>query len=87
GTRLRFSYLYQYVHWFFLTWEGYGSLSTKSRIPTQNLHSATLTYSWQHQRYNLSLECNNIFDTMAFDNFKLQKPGRNILCKFRLFIQ
>ena len=87
GTRLRFSYLYQYVHWFFLTWEGYGSLSTKSRIPTQHMHSATLTYSWQHQRYNLSLECNNIFDSMTFDNFKLQKPGRNVLCKFRLFIQ
>ena len=86
GTRLQFSYLYQYVHWFFLTWEGYGSLSTKSRIPTQNLHSATLTYSWQQQRYNLSLECNNIFDAMAFDNFKLQKPGRNFMCKFRLFI-
>ena len=86
GTRLRFSYLYQYVHWFYLTWEGYGSKSTKSRIPTQNLHSATLTYSWQNQRYNISLECNNIFDAMAFDNFKLQKPGRNLLCKFRVFI-
>jgi len=87
GSQLRFGYLYQYVHWFFLTWEGYGSLSTKSRIPTQNLHSATLTYSWQNQRYNVSLECNNIFDAMSFDNFKLQKPGRNFLCKFRIFIQ
>lgn len=86
GTRLRLSYLYQYVHWFFLTWEGYGSLSTKSRIPTQNLHNATLTYSWHKQQYNLSLECNNLFDAMAFDNFKLQKPGRNFLCKFRVFI-
>ena len=87
GTRLHFSYIYQYVHWFFLTWEGYGSLSTKSRIPTQNQHSATLTYSWQHQRYNLTLECNNIFDAKTFDNFKLQKPGRNFLCKFRIFIK
>ncbi len=86
GTRVRFSYLYQYVHWFYLTWEGYGSKSTKSRIPTQNLHSATLTFSWKEQRYNLSLECNNIFDALAFDNFKLQKPGRSLLCKFRVFL-
>ena len=86
GTRLRFSWLYQYVHWFYLTWEGYGSMQTKSRIPTQNIHSATLTYSWKQQRYNVSLECNNIFDTMAFDNFKLQKPGRSLLCKFRIFL-
>ena len=85
-TSLRLSWLYQYVHWFFLTWEGYGNLSTKSRVPTQNVHSATLTYSWQHERYNLSLECINIFDALAFDNFKLQKPGRSIICKFRVFI-
>lgn len=85
-TRLRLSWLYQYVHWFFLTWEGYGRLSTKSRIPTQNLHSATLTYSWQSERYNFSLECNNVFNALAFDNFKLQKPGRSVLCKFRVFI-
>ena len=85
-TRLRLSWLYQYVHWFFLTWEGYGRLSTKSRIPTQNIHSASLTYSWQRQRYNLSVECNNVFDALAFDNFKLQKPGRSLLCKFRVFI-
>ena len=86
-TRLQLSYLYQYVHWFFLTWEGYGSLSTKSRIPTQHQHNVALTYSWQRQRYNLTVECNNLFDAQTFDNFKLQKPGRSFLCKFRVFIQ
>ena len=86
GDRLRFNWLYQYVHWFYLTWEGYGSMQTKSRIPTQNIHSATLTYSWKQQRYNVSLECNNVFDALAFDNFKLQKPGRSLLCKFRIFL-
>lgn len=84
-TRIRLNYLYQYVHWFYLTWEGYGSLSTKSRIPTQNIHSAMLTFSWQKERYNLSLECNNLYNALAFDNFKLQKPGRSFLCKLRVF--
>lgn len=84
--RLRFNYIYQYVHWFFLTWEGYGALETKSRIPTQNLHSASLTYSWLKERYNLTVECQNIFDCTAFDNYKLQKPGRAFMAKFRVFI-
>lgn len=84
--RVRFNYNYQYVHWFFLTWEGYGMLATKARIPTQNFHSAAITYSWQKERYNFTLECNNLFDCTAYDNYKLQKPGRSFLCKFRVFI-
>lgn len=84
--KVRFSYFYQYVHWFYLTWEGYGTIESKSRIPTQNMHSATLTYSWNQDRYNVTLECDNLFDSRAYDNFKLQKPGRSFLCKFRLFI-
>ncbi len=81
---LRFNYMYQYVHWFFLTWEGYGWLETKSRIPTQNIHSASLTYSWKNDTYNVSLECSNIFDSSLYDNFMLQKPGRAFNIKFRL---
>ena len=48
----------------------------KSKIPTQNLHSMFLTYSWHRDRYNLSLECNNLFDARVYDNYMLQKPGR-----------
>ena len=85
-TKFRLSYDYQYVHWFYLTWEGYGALETKSRIPTQHIHSARLTYSWAKERYNVSLECNNIFDKTVYDNYMLQKPGRSFFCKFRVFI-
>lgn len=85
-SKLRLGYNYQYVHWFFLTWEGYGVLESKSKIPTQHLHSATLSYSWNKERYNISLECNNLFDTTLYDNYMLQKPGRSFFCKFRLFI-
>lgn len=85
-SRFRLSYLYQYVHWFFLTWEGYGSLDSKSRIPTQHLHSAVAAYSWKNERYNISVECQNLFDSKTYDNFMLQKPGRSFSCKFRLFI-
>ena len=86
NSKIRVGYNYQYVHWFFLTWEGYGVLESKSKIPTQHLHSAVLSYSWNKERYNISLECNNLFDNTLYDNYMLQKPGRSFFCKFRLFI-
>lgn len=86
GDGIRFNYHYQYVHWFFLTWEGYGWLETKSRIPTQNLHSASLTYSWKNDTYNISLACDNILNATIYDNFMLQKPGRSFSIKFRFYL-
>lgn len=85
-SRLRLTADYQWVHWFFVTWEAFGSASTKSRIPTQHLVNASLLYSWQGGRYNLSLECTNLLDALAYDNYMLQKPGRAFFLKFRLFL-
>ena len=86
GDKLRVGYYYQYVHWFYLTWEAYGSLDGKSKIPTQHLHNAVISYSWNKERYNFSFGCNNLFDKELYDNFMLQKPGRSFFAKFRLFI-
>ncbi|MBR5101290.1 MAG: TonB-dependent receptor [Bacteroidales bacterium] len=85
-SRLRLSCDYQWVHWFYLTWEAFGSASTKSKVPTQHITNASLLYSWHNSRYNVSLECTNLFDALAFDNYRLQKPGRAFFLKFRLFL-
>ena len=85
-SRLKISMDYQWVHWFYLTWEAYGSAKTKPCIPEQNLVNAAMQYSWKDGRYNLSLECTNLFDRLAYDNYMLQKPGRAFFAKFRLFI-
>lgn len=85
-SSLRIGCSYQWVHWFFLTWEAYGSRESKARIPAQHVCNADLTYSWKGGRYNLALECTNLFDRTAYDNYKLQKPGRSFFAKFRLFI-
>ena len=85
--RIRLSYQYQYVHWFYLTWKGYGALESKSRIPTQHCQSAAVTYSWQNERYALTLSVDNLADATLYDNYKLQKPGRNIMAKFRLYLK
>lgn len=83
---LRIGYAWQWIHWYYLSWEAYGAVESKSRIPTQNVSNINLTYSWMKQRYNVSLECSNLFDATVYDNYKLQKPGRSVFAKFRLFI-
>lgn len=85
-SRLRLTADYQWVHWFFVTWEAFGSAGTKARIPTQHQVNASLLYSWHGGRYNLSLECTNLLDALAYDNYMLQKPGRAFYLKFRLFL-
>ncbi|HKG05403.1 MAG TPA: carboxypeptidase-like regulatory domain-containing protein [Pedobacter sp.] len=86
-TRLQFNWFTQYINWFYLTWESKGNPNGKSDIPTQFIHNASLSYSMNKGRYNISAECRNLTDHLAYDNFKLQKPGRAFSVKFRYFIQ
>lgn len=85
-NHLMFIYSYQYVHWFYLTWEGYGNESGKPRIPTQYLNNAQITYSLMDKKYNISLACNNILDHTLYDNYKMQKPGRSFFLKLKIFL-
>jgi len=77
---------YQWVHWFYLSWEGYGALDTKARIPEKHVVGVNATYSWHNGRYNVSLDCENLFDAKVYDNYKLQKPGRSLFLKLRLML-
>lgn len=86
SDELRLKYEYSYVHWFYLTWEGYGSLASKSTIPTQHQHNVEATYSFARRKYNLSVECNNLTNMLLYDNYMLQRPGRSFFVKFRYFI-
>ena len=83
---LKFNYRFAYVHWFYLTWESYGSVESKAIIPSQYQHDLELSYSFKDSRYNLSFECNNLLNSLQYDNYKLQKPGRAFFIKFRYFI-
>ena len=86
GDRLRLGLDYQWVHWFYLSWEGYGRKDTKARIPEKNILGAEATYSWHADRYSLSLQCQNLMDATVYDNYMLQKPGRMVFAKFRLLL-
>ena len=87
NTRLQLNWDMQYVHWFYLTWESYGSKYSNNKIPDQYIQNASLTYSLQNGKYNISAECKNFTDALAYDNFRLQKPGRALFVKFRYFLK
>lgn len=84
GTRIELTYLYQYIHWFYLSWESLGGKSSKNYVPTQTIHSLVASYSWHNDRYSLSFEGRNLTDERCYDNFRLQKPGRAFYTKFRI---
>lgn len=86
SDRLRLCWYQDWIQWYYLTWEAYGKKESKAIIPTQNISSATVTYWWHQSKYSMTLEFNNIFDATAYDNYMLQKPGRSIMAKFRLYI-
>jgi outer membrane receptor protein involved in Fe transport len=87
ASRLQFNLGTQYVHWFYLTWEAFGNKAGKSTIPDQYIHNTSISNSWKNGRYNLSLECRNFTNNLAYDNFRLQKPGRAFSVKLRYFTQ
>lgn len=84
--RLRLSLFWQWVHWYYLNWESYGAAASKAKIPTQSTFDIAATYSWRDNRFNLTAECNNIFNRTVYDNYMLQLPGRSLMAKFRIFI-
>lgn len=86
NDRLIIGATHEWVNWYYLNWEAYGAASSKAKIPSQNITSLSLTYSWLNDRYNISYECDNIFDNLAYDNYMLQKPGRAMYVKFRVFL-
>lgn len=84
---LQFNWYTQYVQWFYLYWKSEGNIRGNSVIPTQYIHNAVLSYSREKGKYNVSLECRNLTNNLAYDNFRLQKPGRSVAVKLRYFIK
>ena len=67
---------------FFRSWAGEGA---KLYIPAQGAHDANVTYSINNGRFNLAAEARNITNALLYDNYSLQKPGRNFSVKLRYF--
>ncbi|MTG98021.1 TonB-dependent receptor plug domain-containing protein [Myroides sp. BIT-d1] len=83
GSRLEFHYGLQMTEWYYKNWQSYGNKRNIPTIPRQTLHNVGVSYSMQNGKYNFALDCTNIGDALAYDNFKLQKQGRAFYFKFR----
>lgn len=84
---LSLNYSLNYVKDYSLTYTELGEKAANVyRIPTQWGHNVTANYAMQKGKYNVSLECRNIFNNELFDSFRLQKPGRAVYVKLRYFI-
>jgi outer membrane receptor protein involved in Fe transport len=83
GTRLQFNWFTQFINSYSLSWSKLGNKSTKDYIPVQFIQNVGITYSLKSGRYNITLESRNLTDQIAYDNFKLQKPGRSFSLKLR----
>lgn len=86
GTRIELTYMNQYTHRFYLSWDNLASEGTKLYVPNQDVHSAILSFSWKHNKYGISMEARNFTDERLYDNFGLQKAGRAFYTKLRMSI-
>ena len=84
GNHLNIGYNMLYVHEFYLYWPSRGS--DKLTIPEQLSHDVNVVFSFKNGRYNVGLEGRNITNTLLYDNFSLQKPGRGFYAYFRGFL-
>lgn len=82
NNRISFGYNLLYVHSFYLYWPSLGS--TKLEVPEQIAHDLSMTYSFgKKNSFQFTLEARNLADANLYDNFSLQKPGRNFTAKIR----
>jgi outer membrane cobalamin receptor len=87
GNALSCWYGAGYVHWFYLYWSIDGRADQKATIPTQVVQQAGLSYAMNDSRYTASMEVQNLGNAKAYDNFSVQKPGRSIHLKLKIFLQ
>lgn len=86
-SRLQFDWTSQYIQQFYLTWEAWGSAQSLNIIPKQLLHHAGILYSMKSGKYQIGIESRNVTNELAYDNFRLQKPGRSFQIKLRYFLK
>ena len=52
-------------------------------IPSQVVHDLSVSYSFFNNSLHATVEANNVFDKLAYDNYSFQKPGRSFMFKIR----
>jgi outer membrane receptor protein involved in Fe transport len=83
GNDLFVGYNLHYIHEFYYDWSIYGEKDSKDMVPSQLSHDVNVSYSFLKKHFNVSAEVNNITNEKLYDNYYIQKPGRNFIIKLR----
>lgn len=75
-------YSFGYVHEYNIAWRN----PDWGITPSQYMHDVGVSYRFPSQKFVLSLDGKNIFNTEQYDNFKKQKPGRGVYVKLNYTI-
>jgi len=83
SDEISFGYNLRYVRSFFRSWESQGASGSKQVVPTQLLHSLSLTYLVRRggATMSASVEAQNLTDEKVYDFFGVQRPGRSFFFK------
>jgi len=82
--RITAVYDFNYIHEFFLSWDE--GASNQATIPTQALHNVNVSWMAPKDRWSIGVECRNLTDAKAYDNYSVQRPGRSFFVKTRFFL-
>lgn len=81
---LRANWELHHTREYFLFWPIFGDAETKHRIPSQWTQSAGIVLGLRDERYSWSVDCANLTDAKAYDDWRKQKPGRSWATKVRV---
>ncbi|MFD0699092.1 TonB-dependent receptor [Myroides pelagicus] len=81
NNNLNLSYSLRYIHRYYYDFAGIGA--HPEIIPSQAIHDLSASYSLFNNKIHLTVEANNLFDKLAYDNYSFQKPGRSFMFKVR----
>lgn len=83
SNSLTITYNNNYIHSFYLNWPSLGDADSKFIIPKQFSHDLLVSMAFVNGKYNVGLEARNFTNQKLYDNWSLQKPGRNFAIKLR----
>lgn len=81
GNNLNLGYNLRYIDHYSYDFSSIGA--EPIWIPSQVVHDLSASYSLFDKRLHLTVEANNVFDKLAYDNYSFQKPGRSFMFKIR----
>lgn len=83
--RVAFYWNCNFVQEYYLFWSVDGDPALKNIIPAQFINHLGFSFAHHKSGVSLAFDVNNVFNTLNYDNFKVQLPGRTYSLKVRFY--